>query len=126
MSKLLNPEEMTSRDYYFDSYAHFGIHEVNHAELSPAVPSLLENSVMCSTVCCHKVGFPSGPMSLALPPESLSGRGSGPGLQQVSSWKHMFVCFSAREQGLEGRGGQSLGFFSFMVQHLCLLNPKPR
>uniref|UniRef100_A0AC11DQB4 Protein arginine methyltransferase 8 n=1 Tax=Ovis aries TaxID=9940 RepID=A0AC11DQB4_SHEEP len=28
MSKLLNPEEMTSRDYYFDSYAHFGIHEV--------------------------------------------------------------------------------------------------
>jgi hypothetical protein len=22
-----NPEEMTSRDYYFDSYAHFGIHE---------------------------------------------------------------------------------------------------
>ena len=21
-------EEMTSRDYYFDSYAHFGIHEV--------------------------------------------------------------------------------------------------
>lgn len=21
------PEEMTSRDYYFDSYAHFGIHE---------------------------------------------------------------------------------------------------
>uniref|UniRef100_A0A8C5S8Z6 Protein arginine methyltransferase 8 n=1 Tax=Laticauda laticaudata TaxID=8630 RepID=A0A8C5S8Z6_LATLA len=28
MAKLLNPEEMTSRDYYFDSYAHFGIHEV--------------------------------------------------------------------------------------------------
>lgn len=28
LSKLLNPEEMTSRDYYFDSYAHFGIHEV--------------------------------------------------------------------------------------------------
>eukprot|EP00064_Thunnus_orientalis_P000233 superscaffoldBa00000011_g233 len=27
MSKFLNPEEMTSRDYYFDSYAHFGIHE---------------------------------------------------------------------------------------------------
>lgn len=22
------PEEMTSKDYYFDSYAHFGIHEV--------------------------------------------------------------------------------------------------
>lgn len=21
------PDEMTSRDYYFDSYAHFGIHE---------------------------------------------------------------------------------------------------
>uniref|UniRef100_A0A8B9KEB5 Protein arginine methyltransferase 8 n=1 Tax=Astyanax mexicanus TaxID=7994 RepID=A0A8B9KEB5_ASTMX len=29
MAKFLNPEEMTSRDYYFDSYAHFGIHEVS-------------------------------------------------------------------------------------------------
>ncbi|XP_046889130.1 protein arginine N-methyltransferase 8-B [Hypomesus transpacificus] len=27
MAKSLNPEDMTSRDYYFDSYAHFGIHE---------------------------------------------------------------------------------------------------
>ncbi|XP_061826141.1 protein arginine N-methyltransferase 8 [Nerophis lumbriciformis] len=27
MAKLCNPEEMTSKDYYFDSYAHFGIHE---------------------------------------------------------------------------------------------------
>ncbi|KAK2537721.1 Prmt8 [Columba guinea] len=27
MAKLISPEEMTSRDYYFDSYAHFGIHE---------------------------------------------------------------------------------------------------
>lgn len=25
--KLVSPDEMTSRDYYFDSYAHFGIHE---------------------------------------------------------------------------------------------------
>lgn len=23
----VKPEEMTSKDYYFDSYAHFGIHE---------------------------------------------------------------------------------------------------
>lgn len=30
MSKFLSPDEMTSRDYYFDSYAHFGIHEVRH------------------------------------------------------------------------------------------------
>ena len=30
MSKFLSPDEMTSRDYYFDSYAHFGIHEVHH------------------------------------------------------------------------------------------------
>ncbi len=30
MKKLedLTSEEMTSKDYYFDSYAHFGIHEV--------------------------------------------------------------------------------------------------
>lgn len=25
--KRMAPDEMTSRDYYFDSYAHFGIHE---------------------------------------------------------------------------------------------------
>lgn len=25
--KSVTAEEMTSRDYYFDSYAHFGIHE---------------------------------------------------------------------------------------------------
>lgn len=24
---LVRPEDMTSKDYYFDSYAHFGIHE---------------------------------------------------------------------------------------------------
>lgn len=26
-SEKLNAEDMTSKDYYFDSYAHFGIHE---------------------------------------------------------------------------------------------------
>ena len=26
--KKMKLEEMTSKDYYFDSYAHFGIHEV--------------------------------------------------------------------------------------------------
>lgn len=26
-AKNVNAEDMTSRDYYFDSYAHFGIHE---------------------------------------------------------------------------------------------------
>ncbi len=25
-------EEMTSKDYYFDSYAHFGIHEVSKSD----------------------------------------------------------------------------------------------
>lgn len=44
MSKLLNPEEMTSRDYYFDSYAHFGIHEVKHVELGPAVSPLFSEA----------------------------------------------------------------------------------
>lgn len=24
---VVSPDEMTSKDYYFDSYAHFGIHE---------------------------------------------------------------------------------------------------
>lgn len=27
MENSVSAEEMTSRDYYFDSYAHFGIHE---------------------------------------------------------------------------------------------------
>ncbi|KAK7886154.1 hypothetical protein WMY93_025775 [Mugilogobius chulae] len=27
VTKFISPEDMTSRDYYFDSYAHFGIHE---------------------------------------------------------------------------------------------------
>ena len=27
VAKELNAEDMTSKDYYFDSYAHFGIHE---------------------------------------------------------------------------------------------------
>lgn len=58
MSKLLNPEEMTSRDYYFDSYAHFGIHEVNRPEpvsewgqLGPALPSLFSGKAQCVQVC---------------------------------------------------------------------------
>ena len=28
-SEVVAVEEMTSKDYYFDSYAHFGIHEGN-------------------------------------------------------------------------------------------------
>ena len=28
-SEKPNAEDMTSKDYYFDSYAHFGIHEVS-------------------------------------------------------------------------------------------------
>lgn len=28
-------EDMTSKDYYFDSYAHFGIHEVRHVVEKP-------------------------------------------------------------------------------------------
>lgn len=39
MAKLLNPEEMTSRDYYFDSYAHFGIHEVIEGPVWMVLPS---------------------------------------------------------------------------------------
>ncbi|XP_077157925.1 protein arginine N-methyltransferase 8 isoform X8 [Paroedura picta] len=34
MAKFFNPEEMTSRDYYFDSYAHFGIHEIECSRIS--------------------------------------------------------------------------------------------
>ncbi|XP_072341017.1 protein arginine N-methyltransferase 8-like isoform X3 [Scyliorhinus torazame] len=34
MAKYLTPDEMTSKDYYFDSYAHFGIHELLEALLA--------------------------------------------------------------------------------------------
>lgn len=54
MSKLLNPEEMTSRDYYFDSYAHFGIHEVwrpalvaKRGELGPAATASFPRAASC-------------------------------------------------------------------------------
>ena len=29
----MKPEEMTSKDYYFDSYGHFGIHEVRQTNI---------------------------------------------------------------------------------------------
>jgi len=39
-----NPDEMTSRDYYFDSYAHFGIHE---EMLKDEVRTLTYRNSMC-------------------------------------------------------------------------------
>ncbi|XP_075996073.1 protein arginine N-methyltransferase 8-B isoform X4 [Genypterus blacodes] len=44
MAKFLNPEDMTSRDYYFDSYAHFGIHE---EMLKDEVRTLTYRNSMC-------------------------------------------------------------------------------
>jgi hypothetical protein len=41
----LKAEEMTSKDYYFDSYAHFGIHEVSIVPLA----SILQCSVFLCT-----------------------------------------------------------------------------
>lgn len=38
------PDEMTSRDYYFDSYAHFGIHE---EMLKDEVRTLTYRNAMC-------------------------------------------------------------------------------
>jgi hypothetical protein len=90
MSKLLNPEEMTSRDYYFDSYAHFGIHEVN----DPAILSMVQRQHrMLNSVSSQKAILPSpvgpGPLSISCGPTrgSGSGSGSGSGLQQVSRCK---------------------------------------
>lgn len=73
MSKLLNPEEMTSRDYYFDSYAHFGIHEVKCPAVAAGMP--------CSALHCHEGRSPCGPGPLVLSPFQGVGarRGSGPG-----------------------------------------------
>lgn len=41
----LHPEEMTSRDYYFDSYAHFGIHEVRISEVYSLLYQQLINNL---------------------------------------------------------------------------------
>ena len=73
MSKLLNPEEMTSRDYYFDSYAHFGIHEVKCPAVAAGMP--------CSALHCPEGRSPCGPGPLVLSPFQGVGarRGSGPG-----------------------------------------------
>lgn len=61
MSKLLNPEEMTSRDYYFDSYAHFGIHEVMHPGWGPV--GQLQS---CNFVLVSREGRAGMPNSLPL------------------------------------------------------------
>lgn len=39
-SEKPNAEDMTSKDYYFDSYAHFGIHEVSMDRQLLRVPNL--------------------------------------------------------------------------------------
>lgn len=42
----LRPEDMTSKDYYFDSYAHFGIHE-EMLKVSARENSLFKNAFNC-------------------------------------------------------------------------------
>ncbi len=37
----LNPADMTSKDYYFDSYSHFGIHEGMCASCQSIIHSIL-------------------------------------------------------------------------------------
>lgn len=93
MSKLLNPEEMTSRDYYFDSYAHFGIHEVKHSVLvddrgnpGPAVAAPSPWTASCvqpSVVIKGVLPIARGPWP-CLHPGGPTGGGAGPGLEQVS------------------------------------------
>lgn len=80
MSKLLNPEEMTSRDYYFDSYAHFGIHEVRRpelvakqGELGPAATTRFPRAASCMQFSAVKGGLPEaqgqGPVSILGAPQ---------------------------------------------------------
>jgi len=51
------PEDMSSKDYYFDSYAHFGIHEVScfvvnvyHSSVHPSV-----NPSVHLSICFHSI-----------------------------------------------------------------------
>ena len=93
MSKLLNPEEMTSRDYYFDSYAHFGIHEVKHPELVAERGNLGSAVAVLfpwTASCVQLSAVSKGVLPVArepwpcLHPRGPTGGGSGPGLEQVS------------------------------------------
>ena len=60
-TKDLSQGEMTSKDYYFDSYAHFGIHEemlkdevklFTDTDLSPRVTQKFQKSL---SVCRHRM-----------------------------------------------------------------------
>lgn len=44
-------EDMTSKDYYFDSYAHFGIHEVRGPQL-PHCPTMRSKKSAASVQIC--------------------------------------------------------------------------
>ncbi|XP_055030762.2 protein arginine N-methyltransferase 8-B isoform X2 [Misgurnus anguillicaudatus] len=54
MSKFLNPDEMTSRDYYFDSYAHFGIHEIECSSISEYSEKIIKANHLDSVITIFK------------------------------------------------------------------------
>ncbi|CAB1346174.1 unnamed protein product, partial [Coregonus sp. 'balchen'] len=54
MAKLLNPEEMTSQDYYFDSYAHFGIHEIECSSISEYSEKIIKSNHLHNVITIFK------------------------------------------------------------------------
>ncbi|XP_052436643.1 protein arginine N-methyltransferase 8-B isoform X4 [Carassius gibelio] len=54
MAKLLNQEEMTSRDYYFDSYAHFGIHEIECSSISEYSEKIIKSNHLDNVITIIK------------------------------------------------------------------------
>ncbi|XP_077157926.1 protein arginine N-methyltransferase 8 isoform X9 [Paroedura picta] len=57
MAKFFNPEEMTSRDYYFDSYAHFGIHEIECSRISEYSEKIIKANRLDHSEIDHKTHF---------------------------------------------------------------------
>lgn len=60
----LSSEEMTSKDYYFDSYAHFGIHE---EMLKDEVRTLTYRNSMWHNKHLFKVSFAFNSLYLRIP-----------------------------------------------------------
>lgn len=84
-------EDMTSKDYYFDSYAHFGIHEVAPPPLVPRDVEVV--LVQPSSPTCSLLSTPP-------PPGDAEGRGAHADLPQL----HVPQQAPVQGQGGSGRG----------------------
>lgn len=109
-SEKPNAEDMTSKDYYFDSYAHFGIHEVS---VSGCNSRRTLRGLMCifRRARTHSVSH-----ACAVPPLAV-GLASPPGRRHT----HPRVASRSRCLGDElCLGSRALGRLGLRLLHACL------